>query len=891
MKWIRSLIRNLFRRPQVDQDLHEELHGYLDMLTQEKIAAGMAPADARRAAKVEFGAVDAVKDAVHSASAGALLRELGHDLHYAGRTLRRQPGFLSIAVLTIALGIGLNASIFSLFNSLLLKPLQGRGASGLVSIFQKTEGGGEHYIFGGIYKISYPGYVAFRDHNQVMTGLAAYATENRVLFDDSAEGVAGQIASCNYFQVLNQVMALGRGFSESECTGKSEPAVLVLSNAMWQDRYASDPGIIGRTIRMNRIPMTVIGVAAPGFGGTDLVAASFWAPLPIKKSLGVVKGVGKPLDFTEWNVNWLDVIGKLRPGVSMAQAQANFAVIAKQLDKPHPGQTSQVTVAQSSVIGAPDERLAVMGAGAGVLIAVTMVLLIACANLANLMLARALSRGKEIAMRLALGASRGRVVRQLLTESLLIALAGGALGMLIANWSSVLMFRFFMASMPAGAPALQLAVAPDMRVVAYAFLLTLLAGLGFGLAPALHATRPDLNAVLKCEGAGYEGSMRRGRRGWLVGGQVAVCMVLLIVSGLMLRALERAQTVDPGFTMRGVAVISFDLARVGYSNAQAASFNTGLADRLRALPNVKGVVLSSGSPLGNSHYVSAFAASGSAKLEAISYLQVTPGFFSLLDLPLLRGRDFTADAVTRDAKEAIVSESLARSFWPGEEPIGKMLHQGKPNEFEVIGVVRDAEVGELGAPDHRFVYMLPGKADPMLLQTAMVRYQGDTSAAVHSLRSVVASLDPALKVDVAPLEDNLKPYRAISRMTAMVAGALGLLALVLSIIGLYGTVAYGVSRRTREIGVRMALGAGARNVLWLLIRQAMRPVIIGAAVGVVLCAATSRLMSVILFGVSPYDAVAFAGVPMLLGVIALAATWLPARRALRVDPVVALREN
>ena len=887
MNRIHSLLRNLFRRRKVNEDLHEELHSYLDLLVEEKIASGIAPEAARRAAKVEFGGVDAVKEAVHSASAGALLRELEQDLRYAGRTLGRQPGFLLVAVVTIALGIGLNASIFSVFNSLLLKPLPRPGAHALVSLYQKTEGGGGHDVFGGMYRLSYPEYLAYRDRNEVLAGLAAYDQE-RALLDDGAQATEGQIASCNYFQVLDQGMALGRGFTESECTGKSTADVVVLSNALWRETYASDPAVVGRTVRMNRVPMTVIGVAAAGFSGTDLVEAKFWAPLPMMRALG--GGGGSKADFTAWNVNWLELIGKRRPGVSIAEVQANIAVIARQLDKQHPGQTSEITAAESSVIGAPDERRAVMGAGVGVLIAVTMVLFIACANLANLMLARALSRGKEIGMRLALGASRGRVVRQLLTESLVISLAGGALGMLIASWSSVLLFRFFLASMPAGVPALQLAVSPDMRVAAYAFVLTLLAGLGFGLAPALHATRPDLNAVLKREGAGFEGSVRHGRRGWLVGGQIAVCIVLLIVSGLMLRALERAQTVEPGFTMRGVAVIAYNLAPVGYSNAQAAAFNAELTERLHALPNIKGVVLASSSPLGSSHNVGGFAPSNGGELESITYLEVTPGFFSLLNIPMMRGRDFTPEEMDRGAQVAIVSESMARSFWPGEEPIGKLLHTGSSNQLQVIGVARDAEVGELGA-DPRFAYTIPSKAEPMTLQAALIRFDGDASTAVHTLREVVESLDPALKVGVAPLEDNLRPYRAISRLLAISAGALGLTAMVLSMIGLYGTVAYGVSRRTREIGVRVALGASAGDVLWLLIRQAMRPVILGALAGVVLCAATSRILSVILFGVSPHDAAAFAGVPMLLGAIALVATWLPARRALSVDPVVALREN
>jgi predicted permease len=350
--------------------------------------------------------------------------------------------------------------------------------------------------------------------------------------------------------------------------------------------------------------------------------------------------------------------------------------------------------------------------------------------------------------------------------------------------------------------------------------------------------------------------------------------------------------VDPGFAMQNVATVSWDLASIGLGHAQASEFNTAILDRVRTAPRVSAAVLASGSPLGSRHFGSMFAASRTAPAQGLFYLEVSPGFFSLLDIPLLRGRDFTSGEIASNIREVIVSDSLARSFWPGEDPLGKFLHVASPSaDLQVIGVAKDAEVSELGAADHRFVYLPPDPADAWLMQTVLVRYEGDYSAAAATLRNAGRSFNSSLKVDVAPLEENLAPYRAISRLTAGAAGTLAIVALGLAIIGLYGTVAYGVSRRTREIGLRIALGAERGHVLRLLISQAMRPVIIGALVGIALCASISRILSGILFGVSPHDAITFAGVPLLLAGIALLAAYLPAQRALRVDPVVALREN
>ena len=889
MKRIGWLWRNLFQRRTVEHDLNEEIDSYIEMLAEEKIAAGMPVEAAWRAAKVELGSAESVKEAVRSVSAGILLRQFMQDVQYAIRTLKSQPGFLVVSVITIGVGIGINGGIFSILNSLLLRPVPARESGELVSMYQQLSGANKHDYIGGLFRFSAHEYEAYKDQNQVFTGLAAYHPELIVQVNEDAQETVGQAVSCNYFNVLEPVMALGRGFAKEECSKRNASDLVVLSNDYWRRAFGGDPAIVGRRLRMDRVPVTVIGVAAPGFAGTDLVPASFWAPLSMMKSLsGGMKGV----DFESAGVSWLELVGRRRSGVSLREIEANLAVIAKSIDHREPGRSTTLTVSEATLLGAPNIRKGVMGAGAGLLIAVGLVLLIACANLANLMLARSIARAKEIAMRMALGASRSRVVRQLVTESVLVAALGGVLGVAIACWSGAVLFRFIQGHLPPGAPPVQLAIHADWRVVGYAFSLTLLTGVAFGLMPALRATRPDLNALLKQEGAGLTtGGQRGGFSGVLVGGQVALCMVLLLTSGLMVRALLRAQTVDPGFTMRNVAVLSYDLGRAGYSDGQARAFNASLMERLKGLPGVDGIVAAVGSPLGDRHFMSVFRVDKRPE-QGASYLEVSPGFFSLLQIPLVRGRDFSNADGARGAKYLIVSESMARTLWPGEEPLGKMVEYGpQKSTWEVIGVARDAEVGELGENNRRFVYLPPDPADELRMQVVMVHYQGDFGSLSNALGSTVKVLDPGLRVRLAKLEDNLGPYQAISRLTAGAAGILGFSALALAMTGLYGTVAYGVSRRTKEIGLRLALGARAGNVLFLLLRGAMRPVAIGAALGVVLCAVVSRVLAGLLFGVSPHDAVTFTAVPVLLVGIALLAAWLPARRAMGVDPAVTLREN
>jgi predicted permease len=581
------------------------------------------------------------------------------------------------------------------------------------------------------------------------------------------------------------------------------------------------------------------------------------------------------------------MLGRTKPGISMDQVRADLAVIAGRIDQLSPPRKTSVRIQTATLLSMPEERTFVAAVGAALLAAVGMVLLIACANVANLLLARAAGRRKEIAIRLSVGASRGRLIRQLLTESLLIALLGGALGSLIAFWSFGGIVRSVIAHLPGNFALLSAEVDPDLRVLGFSLALTLLTGIVFGLAPALQASRPDMNTALKDSGvtqAGAGGFLRHT----LVGAQVAVCMVLLIAAGLLLRGLYVAQTIDPGFRMRGVAGVSFDLKDQGYDDQRAALFQRNLLQRLTGLPGVDAVAQVDVIPLANDHSGSSFSLPGQPGNHIVEYNQVSPEYFSLLGIPITRGRNFTQNETRAGAPVAILTETTARRCWPNQDPIGKVLRWEGGGDVQVIGVAKDAEVAHLARIDETYVYLPAGPLEQIRLKLLVHGTDGFGSMA-KGIRAAIHALDPNLVADVTRLEDNLEFWRTPSRIVAILAGSLGALGMLLACIGVYGVVSYAVSRRVREIGIRMTLGADAREVKSLILQQAMRPVVIGALVGIAGCAAVSQILKSMLFGISPRDPLAFVVVPLVLLSVALAASYIPARRATKVDPMVALR--
>ncbi len=885
-----SYFRNWFRKRRVEGELDAEVRAFVDMKTDENIARGMSSREARRAALVECGGIEQVKESVREVRAGALLEQLGQDIHFGLRMLRKNPGFTLVAVLTIALGIGVNSSIFAVFNSAALRPLQVPDSNRVVSMYETTHGNVTRMMRGGPSLFSYPEYREYRDRNEVFQGLAAYMPEVRATVDDGQTTVSGQVTSCNYFDVANVKPAIGRGFMQSECAAQGSGPVVVLSDRMWRDSYQADPAILGKTIRLNHAPLTVIGVVGPEFHGTHLIPAAFWTP--VSNQMSVVRSVREDMINT-WDFCGFELFGRLKNDTSLKQARANLDVIAASIDKRTPGRTTQLTVDTANFFGRPDMRVVVLAVGAVILTAVGLVLLIVCANLANLMLARAAARVREVAVRLAVGASRGRLIRQLLTESLLIAMLGGMLGLAVSLWSEQALVQWVISKVPDAGDAPILNLTPDYRVFLYALALTLLTGLAFGLAPALQSSRADLNIALKLD-SGIPEPRRRWMRGLLVGVQVATCMVLLISAGLLLRGLYHAQTIDPGYEMKNQAVITFDLQREGYSLPEAQNFTRTMSERLRALPGVENAIPMFGAPLANMRAIGMFGKAGDQHKIPIELNVASHGFFQSLGVPLVRGRDFTEAEVNSGADLVIVNESLARQFWPGEDPIGKRIHGmafHPEKDMEVIGVAKDVQMWDLGNARKPFVFEPASPAMMLEVRTMLVRTSGDARNSIDVIRTAARSVDKAAKVDVVTLQSNIEEWVAPSRVAAGLAATLGGLGLMLSAIGIYGTVSYTVTRRVREIGIRMTLGARSGDVLKVILRRALRPVLYGVAVGMVLCIAVGQLLRSVLFGVSPLDPIAFLSVAMFLFLVALVACYLPARRALKVDPMTAIRNE
>jgi macrolide transport system ATP-binding/permease protein len=877
------------------KELEEDIREHIERETQDNIERGMTPEEARHAAMRKFGNVTRVKEDVRETWGFVWLEQLLQDLRYGARMLRRSPGFTAVAVITLALGIGVNAGIFQIFNAVSLRPVELGGSQRLLTVYQYFHVNHppmHRNIHNSENLFSYSEYKSYRDQNEVFSGLLAYDPFVEVtLGGNQPQKLLGTLTSCNYFDVLGVRPALGRTLVDSDCAANGSGAVAILSDDVWKETFAGNPQLVGKTVSLNRISLTVVGVAPAGFFGTEIVRSAFWVPLTMQPGVHANSGP-HPDMLVDDDLSWLKLIGRVRDDLPTSEVLANLSVIAGRVDQHHPAATSRLSVAAPTYFDQPAEHAVVLGVGTAILCAVGLVLLIVCANVANLLLARGATRRREIAVRLATGASRGRLVRQLLTESLVLALAGGALGSMLAFWCFNALLKYVLERMPEGFPALNWKLTPDIRVLAYLLAITVVTAIVFGLAPALQATRMDVSTQLKDETNAWQGHARqlnRLRRS-LVGLQVAVSMVLLIVAGLLLRGLYRAQTLDPGFEMKNMQAVSFDLSPQNYTPERAAALERELIERISAVPGVASVAQATSLPLDNRHNSTTATVPGGSGETDVEFDHVSPNFFATLSIPIVRGRGFTEAEAQTGAASMVVTEADARLFWPGQDPIGKQLKLSMPGPpvYDIVGVARDAQVAHLGESDPIYVYLPAGPADQARLRLLVRPVEGFTSSK-KALGEAVASVDPNLAGDVRPFMDYLEFWRTPARFAAGLSGGLGTLALLLAATGVYGTVAFAVSQRTREIGIRMALGADGREVMRLILRQAMRPVLIGAVSGIVCCAAVSWGLKKILFGLSGYDPLAFLSVPLLLTGVALVASYVPARQATRVDPMVALR--
>jgi predicted permease len=809
------------------------------------------------------------------------MQTLWQDLRFGARMLFKQPGFTLIAVVTLSLGLGANTAIFSLVNTVLLRPLPIPQPERVFEITPLQKGA-------DVGATSYPLYKDLRDRNQVLEGLAAYRFVPLSLSQNgNNERLWGYLVSGNYFDLLGVRAAQGRMFTQEEDRTPGAHPVAVLSYGYWQRRFGGDPNLVGRTITINNHSFTVVGIAPPEFNGTVLIfSPEIYAPINMAKQI-------------EPGEDWLEsrgsgvlqTIGRLKPQVTAAQAKAALDALMAQLGPAYPGyENFRFSLTPPGLI-VPMLRNATLGFAGVLLGVVSLVLLIACTNLANLLLARSARRRKEIAVRLALGATRFRLVRQLLTESALLAVMGGAVGALLAWW----LVELAMAFKPPVDFALTIDLRMDWRVLVFTLGVSLLTGVLTGLAPALQATKPDLIPALKDETS--LGGYRRARlRSALVVAQVALSLVLLAGAGLIVRSLQQVQTVGPGFDIEHTVTASVDLNLQGYDEARGVAFQKQLLARIEALPGVRAASYTGNLPLNldrssDTFYVEGQPFTRQSDLPEILVTSVWPRYFETMDIPLLAGRDFTTRDGGERARVAIVNESFARRYWPGQSAVGKRFSEDGPNNpfWEIIGVVKDSKYFSLGEDSQPFVYF-PMMRDYDGAIALVVRASGEPQSLLNALRHEVRQLDANLPVyDAKTMREHMRLSLFPLRTGAWVAGSFALLALGLAGLGIYGVMSYATEQRTREIGIRMALGAQGGDVLRLVIRQGLRLALIGLALGLAGALALTRLMTSVLYGVSATDALTFAGVTLVLALVVVLACWIPARRATRVDPLVALR--
>ena len=813
-----------------------------------------------------------------------------HDIKYAARLLVKSPGFTAVAVLSLALGIGANTAIFSLVNAVLLRPIPVQEPGRLATVFM-TDARNP-----GNLPLSHLNYKDLRAQNQVFTEMAAF-TFAQVNWSNgnASEQILLQVAAGSYFSVLGTQPAIGRGFAPEEDV-KATP-VIVLSHGFWERSLGRDPSIVGRTLTINRTPFTVIGVMPDGFTGTFLGGnPAGWVPMAMH-------------DVVQPNFDWYEqrrglflfAFGRLKPGVGVDQAAANLRGIFAQLEQAYPVDNKGRSASAVSLLEA---RLNPGGQGGGQIVqlsvilmtVVGIVLLIACANIANLLLARATRRRKEIAVRLALGAERLRLIRQLLTESLLLAFVGAALGIALAFG---LLNLLVAADLQLPVPLEEMAI--DARVLGYTALLTVLTGILFGLAPALQASRPDVVPVLKNETV-PAGANQRGLRSFfslrqlLVVSQVALSLISLVAAGLFLRSLKHAQGIDTGFETRGVLVMNVNLGREGYTPERGQLFYQQVVERLAGLPGVQHASVAQNAPLAGGFLRSVFPEGADTTTRDRVLVQVnsvSPGYLDTLGIPLMRGRDFVNSDATGAPLVVIINETMAQRFWPGEDAIGKRFKFFGDNDYtSVIGIAKNSKYNGVAEDPIPFIYQ-PVRQNYTPNATLHIRAAGNAGGLGGAVRAAVLEIDPTLSVfNVRTLEQQVSDSLAGLRINVVMLTTFGVLALLLASIGLYGVASYAVSQRTREIGLRMALGANAASVLRLVLGRGLTLVAIGIALGLGLALLGSRFISPdILPNVSVRDPLTFTATALLLTAVALLANYLPARRATRIDPLIALRSE
>ena len=890
-------------RKRKPSDFDAEIAAHLELETQRLKAQGLGEEEALATARRAFGNVTQAQERFYESSRWLWWDHFVQDLRFSLRTLRKNPGFTAIAVLTLALGIGANTAIFSLLNAVLLRPLPVEKPGELV-LLGRGRAGGSTDDFAETDLYSYAFYRQVQQKNQVfsdtsamlslllgMHGLVAGRTELELLHV--------QLVSGTYFRMLGVKPWLGRSLTEAEDDPAGGHPVAMVSYSWWDRRFAHDPTMVGKTVTLGSTVYTIVGVTPPGFFGTAVgQSPDVWIPLSMEKQIS-----------PGWNgldIKWfqsLYILGRLKRGVTTEQARAQVNVLAHQIWRDYAGATltkqQEDDLRHAQIVLTPIEHgLPHIRYGAEtpleILMAVVgLVLLIVCANLANLLLARATTREREVAVRMSLGAGRGRLVRQMLTESLVLALAGATLGILFAGWAG----HVLVAMVPHGDEPLPLNVAPDARVLGFTLLVSLATALLCGLAPALRATRIALGSSLK-EARGSVASTSRSRLAKaLIVSQVALSLVLLIGAGLFLRTLVNLSNVDTGFNKENVLLFGIDPPAVGYKEDQrVVSLYQQIEQRVSALPGVRADSISfftfdQGEDTGP---VSVVGRTPTREDDmSATYNVVGPGYFATMGIPLLLGRAFGPQDTGASPKVAVINETFAKWYLPGGSPIGKHFGIGgdpkHSNDIEVVGVVKDAKYQNLGERPFPAAYF-PYTQHVQYLNDFEVRYSGNPEVTIAEVRQAISQIDHSLPVAytgtmVEQVDRSLAGQSLIARLSAF----FGLLAAFLACIGIYGLAAYAVTRRTNEIGIRMALGAEASGVLWMVMHESLTLAALGVAIGIPVSLAAARLIASALYGLKTTDPATIALAALVMIAVAALAAYLPARRASKVDPMVALR--
>ena len=906
-------LRSLFRKNQVDRELDEELGAYLEMEAAEKMRQGVSRKDALREVRLERGSLEISKEIVRSGGWAFFVETCWHDVLFGLRMLAKSPGFTATAVLTLVLGIGANTSIFSLLNAVMLQSIPVRHPEQLVvlrwSVHELpeesnigTSSSGDCLWVPGVHQscsFSYPMYKAILAHTNVFSSVLAMAGAGQM--DLSGNGpaslVGGELVSGNYFDTLGVSSALGRALAPSDDQPDATP-VIVLSYPYWQRAFGSAPDAVGKTIRLNGAPFTIVGVIDPRFTRlTPGKSHDIWVPLSQAASLEPRwNDQRRTIDgATNW---WLAIVGRLKPGGTMAQAQAATNLVfrnemlhgakplLKEIDEPQ----LALLPAQKGLVGFRqfyDKPIYILTVAVGI------VLLIACANIAALLLARATAREKEMAVRMALGAGRARIIRQLLTESLLLSSAGAALGIVLADWSAQALAAFISKN---AYSTLFIDTRPDARILAFTLGIALLTGILFGIAPAFRGSRINVGPALKESAASSDATKVPGRRfglgSALIVAQVALSVVVLTGAGLLVRTLANLRNIDPGFDTHNVLLFGINPKLAGYNNDRIQTLYSELQTRLASIPGVISASYSSDTLLSAGQWTSRVHIEGQPEKTTVEtdMLAVGPSFFETMRLPLLSGRTFAASDLRSTQAVAIVNQTFARRFLEGRNPIGLHLGGTTPSgnkvEREIVGVVADAKYDDLRKPLEPTAYIPLQEGEAYFA----LRTSTKPEALIPEVRRIVGALDDNLPLfDMRTQTQTIDRLLFNERLVAQLSSLFGGLALILACVGLYGLLSYEVARRTREIGIRTALGAQRREIFRLVLFQGLILAMVGALVGIGAAIGVTRYLGSLLYGIRATDPATFVIIAFLLIAVALLACYIPSRRATRVDPLVALR--